>query len=184
MAISVNEVIATAAELVSRADVAAKVQENAESDQEVALLVRCFNLVESEIALDYFPLTASEEVVPTGTTVEFAALKNEPVQIVSVKDPSDMGMPFSVTGQSIVLKRSAPRVTVKYMYAPSQKGLGEESELGTVSARLMALGVASEYLLACGRYEEAAAFEARYHDAVRAANIVRRKLTIPARRWA
>ncbi len=183
MAVSVSETVATAARLVSRADIAAKAEAGNAQDEEVALLVRCFNLVESELALDIFPLTRVETLEAGDGFLPFSAFKNPPVKIVSVRSTSDMGIPFSVTEGGIALKRPATSVQVKYIFAPSEKPLLGSSE-NNVSMRLMAYGTAAQYLLSVGRFEESAAFEAKFRDAVRAANLIRHKLAVRARRWA
>lgn len=184
MAISVCDAVVMAATLISRGDLAQRAEARLEYDTEVALLVRCFNLTESEIALGAFPITVSEEHTPADGCIAFSDLDREPIQIVSVRDLSDMGVPFSVVGQKIVLKGEVLSVKVAYTCAPTVKTIADTCELTRVTTRLLALGVASHFLLAQGRYAEAAAFEARYQSAVRAANVVRHKLVLRARRWA
>ena len=65
---TVKEVIITAAGLLEMEDkVSAFIGgDSSVGAEETAALVRCFNLVENEVALDYFPLIA-EETVKTDT---------------------------------------------------------------------------------------------------------------------
>ena len=75
-------------------------------------------------------------------------------------------------------------VTIDYTYVPEQPKISDETAFSDkVSARLLAFGVANEYLLTAGRYAEAAVWEKKYRDALSAAGLSRRKLCVRARRW-
>ena len=61
---------------------------------------------------------------------------------------------------------------------------GDEGEFGgPVSARLLSFGVAREFCLSRGMFEEAKLWDSRYRAAVRAADLPRRALSVRPRRW-
>ena len=74
--------------------------------------------------------------------------------------------------------------TVVYTYAPAAPQIGGETAFSDkVSARLLAFGVAKEYLLSAGRYAEATVWESKFREALQKAGLSRRKLCVRARRW-
>ena len=48
-----------------------------EDAKKVELMLTCFNIVENELALDYFPLLAEDTLTSEGGVIEFSALKKE-----------------------------------------------------------------------------------------------------------
>ena len=78
----------------------------------------------------------------------------------------------------------AGKAVVRYCYSPARKAIGDEGEFGgRVTARLLSFGVAREFCLSRGMFEEAKLWDGRYQDAVRAAALPRRALAMRARRW-
>lgn len=181
MPISVKEVVKTAAGLIG-ADDLAKEADGVPRSEGLLLLIRCFDLVENEIALDYFPLKRRERFAPSEGKIEYARFSKPPVGILSVTDGSGL-LPFELFPDHIGL-RAQGEVDVTYQYAPVAKTIEEESDLaGRVSVRMLAYGVAAEYLLATARYTEASSFDRKYREALAAANMTRRRIALRARRW-
>ncbi len=185
MPISVKEVIKTAAELIGDGDLAKTVEEGSSSSEELSLLLKCFNLVENEVALDYFPLKTCETFTPAGGLIYFTSFSEPPIRLISVTDGGGCPLAYERFFDRIDLHGYGQKVEVTYAFAPVTKTLeGNSDYAGRVSARLLACGVATEYLLAAGRYAEASAFNQKYRDALRAAAEPGHKLTVRARRWA
>lgn len=147
------------------------------------LLLDCFNLVENEIALDYLPLYAEDELYSETGVVEYAAMEHSVVRVLRVMDEWGNSVPFTVFPEYV---RAQPgKLKVAYTYAPTKKTLGEESDFRVqVSARLLAYGVAAEYALATGLYEESAVWDKKYKDAITAAYKARPSRKLRSRRWA
>lgn len=60
----VKEVLALAAANLGRDDLVAAIEQmEGDPSAEVQSLLRCYNLAENELALDYLPLTQEEEIV-------------------------------------------------------------------------------------------------------------------------
>lgn len=151
---------------------------------EIKSLVRCFNLVENEVALDYFPLKKEETFVPEGRIVPYTQFSSSPVDVLKVTDERGGDAEFEIRTAYLYLPEACGKVKVTYSYAPVQKTLFDDSEFsGKVSLRLMSFGVAAEFCLSASRFSEAAVWERRFLDALRAAKLIRRKLSMRARRW-
>ncbi|MBR7186175.1 MAG: hypothetical protein IKD43_01635 [Clostridia bacterium] len=186
MPITVKEVVSLAASLVGRGDLAAEADGGSteQTSEELLLLVRCYNLVESEVALDYFPLKKREKFIPEAGAVLYERFTEAPVNIVKVTDADGHGIAFEMYPARIELHGYRSEVAITYSFAPQTKALGQDSAFsGKISPRLLAFGVAAEFLLACGRFAEASTFEKKYREALAAAGTARKELKLRARRW-
>ena len=149
---------------------------------DVENLLRCFNLVENELALDYFPLHAEEKLRTETGAVYFGELRFAPVRITKVTDGWGNDCPYRLFPD--YLKTQAGEITVQYSYLPGEKGLEDTSDFSLfVSVRLFAYGMASEYALSCGRFEEASVWDKKYKDAICAVYKGRPCKKMNARRW-
>lgn len=146
-------------------------------------LLRCFNLVENEVALDYLPLYCEEDVESETGAIRFDELSRGAVRILRITDESGNKLPFKLFPEYV--KTQAGSVTVAYTYAPVKKAIGDDSDFVVqASPRLFAYGVASEYCLASGLFEEAAVWDKKYKDALAAAYRAKPSRIIRSRRWA
>ena len=175
---TVKEVIITAASLLELEE---KVSAFIGGDEtvgaeETAALLKCFNLVENEVALDYFPLIAEETVRTDTGRVAYKDLSKAAVRILGVKDES---------GSSVAYLTAQPGVlTIGYTYTPEKKTLDGESDFQLiVSERLLAYGVAAEYCFSTGYYEEGEAWSKKYKDALAAAYRSSPAKSLRSRRW-
>lgn len=181
----VKEIAALAAECLGRDDLAALAHTaKSEPRGELSSLLRCYNLVENEIALDYIPLIEEERLQVVNGEVSFSRLRFSPVEVKRVTDENGISVSFELLPDRLKVPERELFVTVRYTYSPPRKGWEEESAFdGKVSPRLMAQGIASEFCLSHGQFSEAAMWEKRYRESLRAAHIVRRTLFVRARRW-
>lgn len=182
---TVKEVVRLAAEMLGRQDLSETIDAlEDEPEGEVKLLVRCFQLVENEVALDYFPLKKEEPFAPAEHKVNYTRFSSAPVDVLKVTDGNGKAAEFQIRPTHVYLPGEYDVVSVTYSYAPAQKTIEDTSDFsGKISARLLAYGVASEFSLACARYQEAAMWEKRFRDALKYANLCRRKLSMRSRRW-
>lgn len=151
---------------------------------ETESLLQCFNRVENELALDYLPLYA-EEVADTSTgRIDYASLSKAAVRIVRVTDENGDLVKYQLF--SAYLKAEKPgKLTVTYTYAPAAKTLNDSSDFTLrASVRLIAYGMAAEYCLCKGLFEEAAVWDRKYKDGIEAAYRARPSKTMRLRRWA
>ncbi len=185
----VRNVISLAAANLGREDLVASVEDcAAEPFGELASLLRCYNLVENEVALDYFPLETEETFAAADLqegVLPFTAFSYAPVEILSVKGESGFPLSHKSRPDGLLVPQNTNGVRVSYTYSPKEKEWGDNAEVAPqVSERLLSFGVCCEYCLTNGQYAEAAMWEKKYREALRAANIGHKKLTVRSRRWA
>jgi len=168
----IKEIIVAAAELIGddAADgVKGYLEEGVEGGEALTKsLLRCFHLVEKQLAEEYLPLKREETVETDTGAVAYAALERKPLRIVKVTDEWGMSLRFSTHADYI--KAQTGRLTITYTFAPDEKEIEAEAELHyAVTKRLCAYGVAAEYCLTAGLYEEAEVWEKKYKNGISAA---------------
>lgn len=147
------------------------------------LLLTCFNLVENELALDYLPLYAEDEIDSETGKIEYTKLAMSAVRILRVCDEWGNSVPFQIF--PAYLKTQPGKVRVAYTYTPEQKTMDGESDFKLqASVRLMAYGMAAEYTLATGLFEEYAVWDKKYKESIDAAYKARPCRRMRSRRWA
>lgn len=154
-----------------------------DGEAEAKALLTCFNLVENEVALDYLPLLAEEELESETGAIYYASLSREPVRVIGVRDEWGNDVPFTLFPE--YLKTQPQRVRLRYTYLPKAKTFNDKSDfILNASVRLFAYGVAAEYSLAGGLFEEAAVWDKKYKDAIKAAYASKPARRMRSRRWA
>jgi hypothetical protein len=154
-----------------------------EGEAEAHELLRCFNLVENELALDYLPLYAEDEIVTDTGVVYFSELAKRPVRVVEVRDGQGNDLSFRLYPE--YLKTAVGKIVVRYAYVPEEKGFQEESDFALfASVRLFAYGMACEYLTVNGDFEEAGVWDKKYKEAIACAYRSKKAKRIASRRWA
>ncbi len=147
-----------------------------------ALLLRGFRSVENEMALDYLPLMAEEELVSATGEISYQSLQQSVARVLCVEDEWGRSLKYKLFPDYV--KTKVGKVKITYAYTPSEKDFEGVSDYQTgVSVRLFAYGIAAEYCLATGDTEAASAWDKRYKDAVRAAYRLRPCKKIRSRRW-
>lgn len=183
----VIDVIALAAQNIGREDLKQALDAetvSAETQQELDSLLRCYNFVENEIALEYFPLVAEETFVCNDGQLRYTLFTHAPVNVRKAADGAGRNLEFRIFPAYLSLPEGAGGVKITYEYAPEKKNFEDDGAFsGKVSERLMSYGVASEFLLTAARYSESDVWQQRYQDALRAAGILRRRLAVRSRRW-
>ena len=180
----VKEVVLTAAtELGIVDDVRAYIDEgNEKGKKQAELLLECFNLVENELALDYLPLCAEDTVDSASGKISYLMMKYAPVRIIKVTDEWGNSTAFTIFAD--YLSTQPGRVKISYTYTPNKKKMTDASDFETqVSVRLMSYGVAAEYALATGLFEDAAVWDKKYKEAIKATYTAQPCRRIESRRW-
>ncbi len=150
---------------------------------ETERLLDCFNLVENELALDYLPLYAEEELESDSGAVYYSELSKRVVRVLRVADEGGNALAFKLFPE--YLKTQGGKIKVAYTYAPNAKGIEDESDyILQASVRLFAYGIAAEYSLAVGAFEDAAVWDKKYKDAIAAAYRAKPSRKLRSRRWA
>ena len=180
----VREVVSLAAEFVGVAEtLEAHFDEESEEGKRIEnKLLTCFHIVENEVALDFLPLVAEDEVESSTGVISFSMLTKKAVRILKIMDESGDAVRFESYPQYV--KAMPGNLVVRYAYAPMEKTLDSEAEVhSSASVRLLAYGVASAYCLQEGLYAEAAVWEKKYKRAVIAAYKASPAKVMRSRRW-
>ena len=182
--ITVKDVLLLCAKMLNLTDAVSDLTSGAGAQNvDVQELLRCFNVVENEIALDYLPLHAEQEVNTKTGEIKYTALHKNVVGVLRVRDESGKSIPFKLFPDQ--LKTQSGKIVITYTYAPEEKTLTDECECRIqVSKRLLAYGIAAEYAFAQGMFEEAAVWDKKYKDAIEAANCKKPSHILRSRRWA
>ena len=181
---TVKEVLIKAAKLLSLDEAAAFLEtgeEGTENAQANALLT-CFHTVENELALDYFPRRIEETLQTQTGAIVYEELSKKAVRILFVHDEWGNELPFKTFPEYV--KTQSGKITIGYCYLPEEKTLAGECDFKLfVSVRMMAYGIAAEYALQNGMFEDAAVWNKKYKDAICAAYKNFKSVKIKQRRW-
>ena len=132
-----------------------------ETRKRVDLLIRLCNLVISELASSYVPMVCEEEAETEDGKIIFANLAHSITRVLSVKNEFGHDAEFNIFPEYI--KVFGGEYSVSYEYAPPAYGLNDGVGFnGKITAALLGYGVASEYCVTQGRFEEAMLWRKRY----------------------
>ena len=128
-------------------------------------MVRCANLVISELAWGYIPMEKTETINSNGK-IYYADLSERILQVSGVYDCYGNKLNYKIHGDN--METPIGEVTVVYKYAPANYGL--EDEIGytekDVACRIIAYGAAAEFCLTEKGYEESRMWRSRFTDAM------------------
>ena len=153
------------------------------ASKNLELLVRCLNLVYSEIASDYLPLKHCEDVEVENSEITISALSKKLINVLSLVDLYDKSVKYKVYPTSIKVENGSYKL--EYSYMPEAVTIESDVEEfgGKLCERVFAYGVASEYSLISGLFDEATLWKKRFLDALLAVNSKKSEVKMPARRW-
>ena len=135
----------TAAESIGRTDLtsaiesaySAAVSSGTSPSGEAAALLRCYRLVENEVALDHLPLRAQDTLLPVDGYVQFSDFSHSPVDVIEVRDAQGSKTEFEVLASRLYVGTGSGSVTIDYTYVPEQPKISDETAFSDkVSARL------------------------------------------------
>ena len=153
-----------------------------EMKRQAEQLLSCFHLAECALAMDYVPLHAEDEVYSVSGRVEFSKLAYSPVRILGVTDTRKN--PLAYTLYSKYLKTDAGYVLVSYTYTPNFKTAEEECDFDlALGDGVLVYGTLSEYCLAEGLVEEAAAWDKKVKDSLESLYHTRKCKRLGSRQW-
>lgn len=145
-------------------------------------LLKYFNIVENELALDYLPLIAEDVVSTTTGQVDFSKLSKSAVRILSVKDKDGNSLKYDLFTQYLVAQSG--ELTIRYTYTPTPKGLYEEAEYKLyASCRMIAYGIVTQYYYVNGMFDEGEIWNKKYREAIAAVYRANPAGVIASRRW-
>lgn len=119
-------------------------------------LVKCFNVIEQELALDHFPLYATHQC--NSKVVYFDEFEHAPVRIVMCDQK------FKLHPTYMESKKEMHQI--QYAYAPNTKELMDECSYGEEFIDCLVYGIITEYLRSQSFFEEAIVWDKKYKKAI------------------
>lgn len=188
-----KDIVKTAADMLALDRVSGLVklggtEEDENGERELALLVRCANLVLNEAAAEYIrPRKVKEAEVGAGGRVEYAALADRVSDVIRIRYAHGGGAVSFRAGVDCI-KTDAVKgetVVVEYVYTLPVLGLEDDTgmALERVSERVLGYGTAAEFCIISGMYEDAALWDKRYKDALLSVLKGGKEISVKVRRW-
>ena len=155
----------------------------ANTTKNLELLVRCLNLVYNELASDYVPLKHTEEVVVETEEIDINTLEKRLISVLALADKDGKNAKYKVYPTTIKVANGT--YDIEYSYLPQEVLLEDTIEAfgSKLTERIIAYGVASEYSLISGLFDEATLWKKRFLDSLLIATSKKSELKMPARRW-
>lgn len=128
----------------------------------------CYNLVENELALEYFPLRAVDIVFIENNKIKYADLKNNPFRILSIKDFQGEDVKYKLYPKHIKIEKNYEGCYffVRYNYIPKEKTINDESSYTEYFEDIFKYGICSEYCLIQGNFDAAREFSKKYKNCI------------------
>jgi hypothetical protein len=144
-------------------------------------MTKLVNLVISELATSYVPLTCSEEIIPTQGKVYFSKFKNNPLKVVSVSDGYGNNVNYNQYPEYMAVDR---KVVVEYEYLPKDLGIEDAFpyEERVVPSRVLAYGVCAEVCIVEANFDQAVMWHKRYVCALEEL-LLPKNASLKTRRW-
>ncbi len=159
-----------------------QVQMDKDEQSKLDCFVRCFNLVNQEIASDYLPFLTKENVTIQGGIIAFDTLKKKIINVYEIKDRFGFNLPFKVVSNCVEVGEKVKSIV--YSFLPEDIALeGEVEFFNGLSARIYAYGIASEFLLLNGLSADAEIWEERYKESLFILSRKRGEHQLPKRSW-
>lgn len=152
-------------------------------DDKIKLLVRCANIMLTEVAQEYIPLADECEVSAKDGRFSYEEVPRRVCRIISVKDKDGNNVRFRQRSFSCNVNKDG-RLTVEYRYLPETAAIGDDCDIDpSVSEKTLALGVCAEYCMISGMYEQSEGFAERFRQDMRSCVRPSRSVTVKKREW-
>ena len=148
----------------------------------VSTLLKCFNLVQNEVACQYIPLVAFQDVMTNDFKVDYSNFDKKPIAIISAKDKFGRNLRFKAFPEYMVV--FSGKAKVKYHYMPQEiSSIDSDIEEPLLPMRIYAYGVAREYFLLQNLSDDADIWEVRFKDSLSVFARKKQDVKMPCRRW-
>lgn len=137
--------------------------------KEKDLWVKCYNYIEQELAMSYFPILEIDKHFNVDDIIYFKNFTRKPYQIKSIQDFHGDKINYIVNPDYIELKKNYNGGTffVKYYYIPEEKEFSSNSTYGKEYIDILKYGVAVEYCLAKGDFDLGDIYSNKYKEAIK-----------------
>lgn len=150
---------------------------------EIDTLVACYNVVAEELSTIYDKIMYTQKLTVSNGVLKYTQFTYNPVKILSVKDNDGKDVECEILPTELRTKTN--RIVVDYTYIPNKRKLDDESDFKNtpLKERVFAYGIATEYSLIKGSYEEASLWHDKYTSAIRNSLSIKGVSKIKGRAW-
>lgn len=146
------------------------VEPNENVKNQINQLIVFTNYIIREITKDYYPLYFKETISSDQDgKIFYNKLSKTAIRIKDVKNFLDLSCHFEIYPEYLKLENANTEYKIFYSYVPNTiKTIEDEAELPFgVDYFIVCYGVASEFALSCGLYDEAEMWESKFKNALR-----------------
>lgn len=152
------------------------------NNKKLKSLLRCANVVYSEIASDYMPLKDSITLNVSENKVSYQSFPRRVIDVVKVIIDG-VNVKYIMYPNYLRVEAQG-NVEIDYHYLPEDIALDDELDYSVkLAPTTFAAGIAAEYALINNMYEEAVAFERKFREGLRSNSTVKKSQHIKGRRW-
>lgn len=145
-------------------------------------LLRAYNNVESEIAMNYLPLVEKELFDTEDGELLFDNFSWRVIHILNVYNEQGGKQEFELRPWGVITKPG--EIYVEYTYVPDEKDFYDTVSFQPFVAQpLFVFGILAEYYLVRGEFEEAAIWDKKYKDAISLSHQMQKGKRMPSRGW-
>lgn len=139
------------------------------TDEVKDALVKCYNIVEQELATDYFPIPEVDKHFNVGERIYYHDFSRKPYFIKGIKDFHCNKVNHIFHPEYIELQKNYDGGTffVKYYYIPEEKRLYSGCTYSAEYISILKYGVAAEYCLQQGNFELAKIYSDKYKERIK-----------------
>jgi hypothetical protein len=122
-----------------------------------------------------------DQKTPNGGKIYYKDLSRTPLRILKVSDHNGNAVRYT---QSIEYIETQESVQIEYEYLPRKAAINEECPYSSkeIPLSVLAYGVAAEFSIAEGSFEEAVMHHKRFEEGVKAL-VIPKPRTLKERRW-
>ena len=133
------------------------------------ILVRCYNLVEQELATDYSPILEVDKFFHVEDKIYYKDFSRKGYMIKGVQDFRGDKVNYVLRLEYLELQKNYDGGTffVKYYYTPDEKDFHSQCTYGVEYINILKYGVASEYCLVTGDFEQAKIYNDKYKEIIK-----------------
>jgi hypothetical protein len=184
---TVKSILKLATSLLNRKDFLSYLESGSSLDvnikDEIDTLVACYNVVAEELSTVYDKIVYTQKLTVSNGVLKYTQFTYNPVKILSVKDNDGKDVDCEILPTE--LRTNVSRIVVEYTYIPKKRLLDDESDFKNTpfKERVFAYGIATEYLLIKGSYEEASLWHDKYLGAIKNSLSIKGSSKIKGRVW-
>lgn len=147
------------------------------TEENTATLLDCYNLVENELATDYFPLRTVDKVIINENKIKYAELKNKACRILNIQDFQNEEVKFKLFPEYIELAKNynGHYFFVRYNYIPKKKAIKDNCEYDGKMQQVLKYGVCAEYCLIKGNFEQSYVWSEKYKSGIKERYLQRKR---------